>query len=107
MDRFDAGIILFGQVAIARAVCSTVIAWVIIWTGDISENRSIWAKCSVIFTRHCITDRLAGDIFHAEPGLEQQGKVYDPEDEDQQDGQCQGKFQKGLGCALAGMGRAG
>jgi hypothetical protein len=32
------------------------------------------------------SDRLAGNIFYAQPGLENQGKIDDPKDYDQKDG---------------------
>jgi hypothetical protein len=67
------GIVLLSLIAIAGAVTRTVIARIIVGAGNVAQ----YAQCGIVTIRrliiragHGITHRLAGYIFHYQPGLE-------------------------------------
>jgi hypothetical protein len=89
LDRRQARHVLFGLVVRAGAGRSRV------------EGIVIRAEGIVVLSGHGEAHRLAGDVLHAKPGLEDQREVDDPKDQHQENGQGQRKLKQSLGRALS------
>jgi hypothetical protein len=68
----EADIVLLCLKTVTQTIRCPIIIMVKIRAGGIPQNidRSIFAIVVVIITGHRITDRLAGNIFNTQPGLE-------------------------------------